>query len=191
MPDLRSTLRIRSAREEDLPEIHRVDKEAFPFEPYPYFVLRQLFDLYGDHLIVLDDGTALQGYLLSAGPSACGPTWILSIGVARDLQGQGLGRRLIVEMLRRLRSEGVYEFLLAVDPTNEPAHHLYRSLGFTPLGAPRKDYFGPGKDRILMRLSLRTPTPTPPHKPRSPAEPGPSRPAWSGVASGTSSPWPR
>jgi ribosomal protein S18 acetylase RimI-like enzyme len=155
MPDPRPTLIIRPARENDLPEIQRVDLEAFPAEPYPFFVLRQLFDLYGDHLIVLDDGTALQGYVIAAATSACGPAWLISLGVAQEHRGRGLARRLALEMIHRLRAEGTRELRLTVAPANQPAVHLYRSLGFTPLGDPHKDYFGPGQDRLLMALALR------------------------------------
>ncbi|MCX5057240.1 GNAT family N-acetyltransferase [Streptomyces sp. NBC_00461] len=162
MPDLH----IRTAREDDLPEICLLDREAFPAEPYPEFVLRQYFDLCCGHLIVVDDGTALRGYLIAAAPSDCGPTWLISLGVARDLRGRGLGRRLMTRMLDRLRSEGASEVRLAVDPDNEPAVHLYKSLGFTPLGGPRRDYFGAGKDRLLMALFLpAAPTPAPPRRP--------------------------
>lgn len=162
MPDLH----IRPAVEKDLPEIRRLDKEAFPAEPYPDFVLRQYFDLYGDHMLVLDDGNALQGYLIAGVPPGGGLTWLLSIGVARDLRSKGLGRELVKKWLDHLHSEGVCEFRLAVDPDNAPAVHLYKSLNFTPLGGPRKDYYGPGRDRLLMALSLpASPTPTPPRTP--------------------------
>jgi len=162
MPDLH----IRPAREEDLPEIARLDREAFPAEPYPDLVLRQYFDLFGDLVLVLDDGNALQGYLIAGVTPAGDLTWLESIGVARDLRGQGLGRRLVKKWLDSLHSEGVCEFRLAVHPENEPAVHLYKSLDFTPLGGPRKDYYGLGKDRLLMALSLpAAPTPAPPHKP--------------------------
>lgn len=169
MSDLFPDPDIRSVQEKELPELHRLDNEIFEFSPYPYFVLRQHFDAHGDHLLVLDDGKALQGYMLAATPPATGPTWLLSLGVARDQRGRGLGRRLMVEMLSRLRSEGVREFRLAVDPENERAVRLYTSLGFTPLGDPHEDYFGPNQDRLLMALSL----PAPVNRRGEPRRPGP------------------
>ena len=44
--------------------------------------------------------------------------------------------------------------LLTVEPGNDTAIVLYRSLGFLPEGEPRKDYFGPGQSRLLMTLAL-------------------------------------
>ncbi|MFE0672349.1 hypothetical protein [Streptomyces sp. NPDC058867] len=41
-----------------------------------------------------------------------------------------------------------------MEPTNAAAIMLYRSIGFTSEDRVRKDYFGPGEDRLVMALSL-------------------------------------
>ncbi|MFK0018323.1 GNAT family N-acetyltransferase [Streptomyces sp. NPDC090798] len=85
-------------------------------------------------------------------PSADGrASWILGLGVAERLRGRGLARRLMQETLRRLPADGVHEVWLTVEPANTAAITLYQSLGFTEQGA-RKDYFGPGHDRLLLAL---------------------------------------
>ncbi|MCN9239542.1 GNAT family N-acetyltransferase [Streptomyces sp. RY43-2] len=147
-------LTMRGVTEADLPELVRVDREAFPEEPYPYFVLRQLFDLHGDSLLVLDDGERLHGYVLFVTTSDGYRSWIASLGVTRDQRGRGLGRRLMLEVLRRLRAERVREARLTVEPTNAAAITLYRSLGFSCDEGVRPDYFGPGEDRLIMTLGL-------------------------------------
>ncbi|MFF3498006.1 GNAT family N-acetyltransferase [Streptomyces sp. NPDC003247] len=148
-------LRIRAATEEDLPHIVRLDAEAFPGDPYPYFVLRQLLASFPHFVFVLEDGTDLGGYVLSTPPDAA-RSWILSLGIAPGLRGQGLGRRLMTRILGHLRAAGVRSVSLSVEPGNDSAVALYRSLGFVPdPDGPRKDYFGPGEHRLLMTLSLR------------------------------------
>ncbi|MFI6033191.1 GNAT family N-acetyltransferase [Streptomyces sp. NPDC051315] len=147
-------LRIRAATEEDLPHIVALDAEAFPADPYPYFVLRQLLASFPDFVLVVEDGGNLGGYVLSTPPNAS-RSWILSLGIAPDLRGQGLGRQLMTQILGRLGTEGVHSVSLSVEPGNDSAVALYRSLGFVPdPGGPRKDYFGPGAHRLLMTLSL-------------------------------------
>ncbi|MGW2819771.1 N-acetyltransferase family protein [Streptomyces sp. NPDC001443] len=150
MPPL---LQIRAVTEADLPKLVRLDAEAFPSGPYPYFVLRQFLDAYRDHVLVLADGASLLGYVFATPPHR-GLSWILSLAITPGLQGQGLGRRMMSEILDRLRSEGVKEVWLTVEPGNDTAVLLYRSLGFTPEEAPRKDYFGPDQHRLLMTLFL-------------------------------------
>ncbi|MFR9799596.1 GNAT family N-acetyltransferase [Streptomyces sp. MS06] len=147
-------LTTRGVTEADLPELLRVDREAFPEDPYPHFVLRQLFDLHGDRILVLDDGRSLHGYVLFATTSDGYVAWVVSLGVTRDLRGRGLGRRLMAEVLRQLRAEGVHEVRLTVEPANDAAVTLYRSLGFSSEQGVRRDYFGPGEHRLVMRLGL-------------------------------------
>ncbi|MEW1641851.1 GNAT family N-acetyltransferase [Streptomyces sp. NPDC091219] len=147
-------LTLRGITEADLPELLRVDREAFPEEPYPTFVLRQLCDIHGDRILVLDDGEGLLGYILFVNTSDGYVSWIMSLAVTPHQQGHGLGRRLIVEALRRLRTESVHQVRLTVEPTNAAAIMLYRSLGFSSEQGVLKDYFGPGEHRLLMTLAL-------------------------------------
>ncbi|WP_330457758.1 GNAT family N-acetyltransferase [Streptomyces sp. NBC_00820] len=143
---------IRKAVEADLPEVLRLDREAFPEGPYPYFVLRQFLDALGDHMLVVDGGDGLRGYVLATPPHHA-RSWILSLIVGHELRGNGVGRELMTEMLRQLRAEGAAEILLTVDPANESAVMLYHHLGFAPWGLPREDYLGPGEARLRMRLA--------------------------------------
>ncbi|MEV6499117.1 GNAT family N-acetyltransferase [Streptomyces prunicolor] len=147
-------LTLRGVTEADLPELLRVDREAFPEEPYPVFVLRQLCDIHGDRILVLDDGEGLLGYILFVNTSDGHVSWIMSLAVTPHQQGRGLGRRLMVEALRRLRTEHVHQVRLTVEPTNAAAIMLYRSLGFSSDEGVVKDYFGPGEDRLIMTLGM-------------------------------------
>ncbi|MER6206659.1 GNAT family N-acetyltransferase [Streptomyces sp. NPDC001073] len=147
-------LTLRGITEADLPELLRVDREAFPEEPYPTFVLRQLYDIHGDRILVLDDGEGLLGYILFVNTADGYVSWIMSLAVTPHQQGHGLGRRLMVEALRRLRTESVHQVRLTVEPTNAAAIMLYRSLGFSSQQGVLKDYFGPGEHRLLMTLAL-------------------------------------
>ncbi|MGW2725164.1 GNAT family N-acetyltransferase [Streptomyces sp. NPDC001492] len=145
---------IRTAEEDDLPEITRLDAEAFPDSAYPIFVLRQLFDLHSGFLLVADAGDALDGYVLAGVSPGDSIGWIMSLGVAGDRRGHGLGRRLMVEILKRLRANAVHEVRVAVDPTNTVALTLYESLGFVPLDVGlHTDYFGEGEHRLIMTMS--------------------------------------
>lgn len=153
MPALRPIV-LRDASEEDLPEIIRLERESFPGDPYPYFVLRQFMDSHRRSMRVLDAGSRLCGYVLTTPPDD-GRSWVLSLSVTPGMRRQGLGRRLMTDSLTRLREGGVHSVSLTVEPANHPAVLLYKSLGFAQVGdGPRPDYFGPGEDRLLMMLTL-------------------------------------
>ncbi|MGW7606890.1 N-acetyltransferase family protein [Streptomyces sp. NPDC054766] len=147
-------LSIRPGTESDLPEVVRLDEEAFPEGPYDYDILRQWLDVCGDRLLVADDGTTLHGYVAVAATPDPTRTWIVSLAVAPGRRGHGLGRQLMLETLGHLRSDGVREVRLTVAPSNTTAIVLYRSLGFVPVGGIHKDYLGPGRDRLLLALSF-------------------------------------
>ncbi|NUP19068.1 MAG: GNAT family N-acetyltransferase [Streptomyces sp.] len=147
-------LTMRGVTEADLPELLRVDEEVFPEDPYPYFVLRQHLDVHGDRILVLDDGECLHGYVLFVSTSDGYVSWVLSLAVSADQRGRGLGKRLMLEVLRQLRRERVHEVRLTVEPTNAAAIQLYRSLGFSAEGGVHRDYLGPGEHRLIMVLGL-------------------------------------
>ncbi|XUL88013.1 N-acetyltransferase family protein [Streptomyces galilaeus] len=148
------SLCLRSAVEKDIPALASLDADAFPTDPYPYFMFRQLYDIHGDRILVLDDGEKLVGYILFVNTSDGYASWIMSLAVIPYQQGRGLGRRLMVEALRRLRTEHVHQVRLTVEPTNAAAIMLYRSLGFSSEEGVEKDYFGPGEDRLIMTLAM-------------------------------------
>ncbi|MGW3862127.1 GNAT family N-acetyltransferase [Streptomyces sp. NPDC005047] len=151
-------LALRTARESDLPELRRLDEEVFQEFAYPGFLLRQLFDMYQEHFLVLDDGSGrLRGYVLAATRALGTDSWILGLGVTPDRRRHGLGTELMTEVLTRLRRDGIDVVRLTVEPANLAAIFLYRSLGFRPEepdGGLRQDYFGPGMHRQIMRLDL-------------------------------------
>ena len=60
----------------------------------------------------------------------------LHIDLLPELQGRGIGRRLIDTVLDRLREASVPGVQLGVDPRNTSAQAFYTRLGFAPLTAP-------------------------------------------------------
>ncbi|MFD7234594.1 GNAT family N-acetyltransferase [Streptomyces syringium] len=170
---------VREVAEGDLPQLLRLDRAVFQGAAYPFFVMRQLFDVHREHLLVLEgpggeergegrgeeygegpgNGTApggphLVGYVLAGVVPGGKDAWILGLGVEPAERGHGHGRRLLRAGLARLTDHGVGEVRLSVEPANHAAIRLYRSFGFTEAGR-RDDYFGPQEDRLLMSLLLR------------------------------------
>jgi GNAT superfamily N-acetyltransferase len=55
------------------------------------------------------------------------------VGVDPSWRRQGVGRALVLQVLRRLRDKGFHEVLLRTEDFRAPALALYRSLGFRPV----------------------------------------------------------
>ena len=73
---------------------------------------------------------------------------IHTIGVDPEFQGQGIGRRMMTDLLDFAGPDGVV--YLEVRTDNEPAIALYESLGFVRVGL-RKRYYRTGADAYTMK----------------------------------------
>jgi len=73
---------------------------------------------------------------------------IHTIGVDPTYQGQGVGRRLVSELLERASDSVVY---LEVRTDNVAAIKLYESFGFVNVGLRRRYYRASGADAYTMR----------------------------------------
>jgi ribosomal-protein-alanine N-acetyltransferase len=82
---------------------------------------------------------------------------ILSVGVRKDRQRHGIGRRLVESLCRAVRRAGARRLFLEVAQSNAAAVALYRSLGFEVIGR-RKDYYqragAPPEDALALALVL-------------------------------------
>ncbi|MDT3397557.1 ribosomal protein S18-alanine N-acetyltransferase [Streptomyces sp. B1866] len=111
--------------------------------------------------VVAEAGGRLVGY---AGLAAFGDSAdVQTIGVARDRWGEGLGARLLTDLLAAATGFGCREVLLEVRVDNPRAQELYERFGFAPLGI-RKGYYQPGNvDALVMRRPATAPPIPPSH----------------------------
>lgn len=65
---------------------------------------------------------------------------LMNITVRPELQGQGIGRRLLRDLVEMSRLAGAVKVLLEVRPSNTTALELYRTEGFEQVGS-RKNYY--------------------------------------------------
>lgn len=75
---------------------------------------------------------------------------ITNVAVAPEKRGQGVGRRLMEEMMRRAKARGAMRMTLEVRPSNEAALTLYKSCGFHDYGRRPHYYQDNGEDAVIM-----------------------------------------
>lgn len=133
---------IRPAAEADLPAVkaiydHQVltSTATFDLEPPPedYWRARLTSMEAGDHLLVAVDGEGLLGYAYSASyraRPAYARTREVSVYLAADAVGRGVGRALYDELLARLRSDGMHTVLAVIAAPNPASEALHRACGF-------------------------------------------------------------
>jgi ribosomal-protein-alanine N-acetyltransferase len=87
---------------------------------------------------------------------AAGEAEILTLAVAPEKRGQGLGRALLRAAIIRAQELGAQTLFLEVGADNPSALALYAGLGFAKVGT-RKGYYmsaSGGTDALVLRLPL-------------------------------------
>ena len=71
----------------------------------------------------------------------------------KEYRGKGIATELFEALLTELKAQGIKKLFLEVEHDNTPAIGLYEKLGFSNYGY-RRDYYGQGKDAVLMSKEL-------------------------------------
>lgn len=153
------TLLIRQAVSSDLKKIVELDTKVWEDVSVPDGT--HVWRLWIDHAIVVvaETGSELVGVALVF-PSASAKEENLyllhKIFVRKDRRGELIGFQLLSgiknELVSRLGGASG-SLLLTVNPGNEVAKRLYGFMGFEEVSTV-SNYYGPGKNRTFMRLSL-------------------------------------
>ena len=147
-------IRIISSQEQDLEEIFYLDNLVFSNEGYSFLVLRQLYDICGDLLIVAKNPESkVVGYTVGCPKINTLDSWILALAVDPQYRHQGIGRELTSYLLCRFIQMKMSYAFLTVDPQNTIAINLYFSLGFKVM-TWKANYFGENSPRNIMRKDL-------------------------------------
>lgn len=79
---------------------------------------------------------------------------ITTLAVHPDYRGRGLGRMIMLEMMRRSIPLGATRMTLEVRNSNLAGRRLYTSLGFVEKGLRKKYYADTNEDAIIMWADL-------------------------------------
>ena len=128
---------VRYSTESDLPKIEshygRLDNAEDPFCD-----VTSIQEIRFDWLIIAEVAGEYAGFLYwhpgekpFFAPGIGKFAHIREVQVLEKFQGRGIGRKLIVYALEKLKALGTQDIFLATAETNDSARHLYESLGFT------------------------------------------------------------
>ena len=129
------TFKIRPESPSDIPAIHALTKAAFLDAPYAAHTEQFIVDALREAgvlsiSLVAEDQGILVGHVaispVSISDGAAGWYGLGPISVAPERQRQGIGSRLMVEVLQRLRKKGASGCVLVGDPA------FYGRFGFKP-----------------------------------------------------------
>lgn len=151
------TARLRPLRAEDLDEVIDLEPELFGAGAWSRGVYEEELARTDRYYVVVADERVIGYAGLALGAEAT----VMTIGVAATHRRQGHGRTMLGALLDKARATGAESVFLEVRAHDDGAQALYTSFGFVALGLRRGYYQPEGADALVMRLQLRTPTPSP------------------------------
>jgi ribosomal-protein-alanine N-acetyltransferase len=145
-------LSYRRLRAADLPEVARLEKSLYDF-PWSLGNFRDSVAA-GYDCWTVTHGDQLIGYAILM--VALEEAHLLNFAVASEWHNQGVGYAFLRQMVDVARAAGCQIVYLEVRPSNLPARHLYRALGFQQI-AIRPEYYPAShgrEDALFLGLSL-------------------------------------
>ena len=98
-------------------------------------------------IAIRQENSEILGFLVA---QHVGPDWELeNVVVAPEMQGKGIGTRLMLELLKQAQETNSETVFLEVRESNVAARALYEKIGFLQTGRRKSYYSNPLEDAIL------------------------------------------
>jgi len=144
-------LRLRRMTNNDVARVVEIEAKSYQF-PWSDDIFKDCFRARYD-CWVCEDQDRVIGYIIVS--IAVGEAHVLNICVDPAEQGQGIGRKILENMLELIKGRAETVFL-EVRPSNTVAVALYESMGFNEIGV-RKGYYPAAngrEDAIMLALQV-------------------------------------
>lgn len=138
---------IRDMTADDVDQVYEIEKENFT-NPWSKGSFLESISNPSNHYLVAIIDDRVVGY--------CGywsvmeEGYIYNVAVKESCMRQGIGFRMLEELIVQASSRGITSLTLEVRQSNETAIHLYRKLGFVEAGVRKEFYSKPLEDAIIM-----------------------------------------
>ncbi len=142
---------LRAMRFDDLDKVVEIERRVFP-NPWPRYFFEKDLESGNTVAFVIEDGGAVVGYAL--GSCIHVELHITNIAVAKEIQGKGLGSKMLAELEKVAKERGCGFSYLEVRTTNIEAIGMYRNRGYDVLYT-RKRYYLDGSDAYVMHKELK------------------------------------
>lgn len=146
------TLTITPAKAADIVAVADLDATYYGDDSYNQGFLYQALAQWPEGFWVAKSGRKVVGYAITAPGQHTEEAWLMTVVVAAEGRGQGLGKRLCQACIDSARAAQRNVIYLSVAPDNHVAVQLYQKLGFVTKRI-EPGFFGPGQARTVMQLA--------------------------------------
>ncbi len=142
---------FRFAEEADLEEIVNIEKASMS-NPWALSSYKEALDSEHAFIYVATESGNIAGFcVLYLTPPE---SEIPDIVIDKQYRNKGLGKVLLDNVIKELKSQGIDTVFLEVRVSNEPARALYEKVGFEQIGVRKYFYSNPLEDAICMSLTI-------------------------------------
>lgn len=135
-----------------VPQVAALEKVCFSDPWSEQSVAGELSNPLSVWLVCVEKDRVL-GYVGSQ--TVLGETDMMNVAVSPDARRRGIGEKLILELVERLKERDSHCLTLEVRAANAPAIALYEKLGFTQVGRRPNYYRNPKEDALILRKEWR------------------------------------
>ena len=140
-------IRIREMNAEDIEDAYKLEAMNLGKEAWSQ---KQLLDaLTRDDTIYLVAEKAGRIVGLCGVRNISGDGEVTNVSVSGDCRGEGVGYKMVKQLLERGHGIGITDYTLEVRAENSPAIHLYEKLGFRSEGVRPGFYDSPKDDAVI------------------------------------------
>ena len=145
---VRRKMMITTMRQEHVAQVAALEKLCFRDPWSENSVASELNNPLSLWLVALD-GETVAGYVGSQ--TVMDESDMMNLAVHPDYRCQGIGSRLVDELIKELKKKGSQRLTLEVRVSNEPAKRLYDELGFSEIAVRKRYYSHPKEDALILR----------------------------------------
>jgi ribosomal-protein-alanine N-acetyltransferase len=142
---------LRLMKQEDVPQVTEIDREAFPTLWPPANYERELKNGLAHYIVAGDEGgqyiTGFAGLWMLVDEAH-----ITNIAVREKHRRQGIGEALLIAIIELAIELGAQLITLEVRASNAEAQKLYSKYGFVRVGLRRGYYTDNREDAVLMSI---------------------------------------
>jgi len=146
---------LRPMRQSDLDDVYEIERAVYLIDPWSKDQVVSEFIRVPEtrYYVIAESQGRIVGYGGLFCPSQGVEADVQTVTVVTELQGRGIGRALLMDLIEEARRRKAPAILLEVRLGNDSAIHLYQSCGFGEI-ARRPNYYGRDLHALIMRKPM-------------------------------------
>lgn len=116
---------------------------------------------FGNTSFVIRHNGKVIAYLFGCLSQTENTGYVHLVGVRKEFQQKGLGKRLYQHFMALLKNKNIHELKAITTPSNEASILFHTKIGMTMTGNQNesgiilvKNYSGPGQDRVVFKMTI-------------------------------------